>query len=142
MVEYTLVIIKPDGFIAGLSGEIIKRYEDSGLKIKALKLVEMDKHIVCEHYKEHFGKNYYDKLIAFMLSAPCIVMVLGGENAIEKVRAINGATDPKKAQKGTIRGDYAQDVTYNIVHASDGKETAKREIELFFSQEELKYIMG
>ena len=77
-----------------------------------------------------------------MLSAPCIVMVLSGENAIEKVRAINGATDPKKASKGTIRADFAQDVTYNIVHASDGKENARREIELFFKYEELKCIRG
>lgn len=97
--EETLVIIKPDAYKAGLSGEIIKRYEDNDLKIRALKLVELDENIVCEHYKEHLGKSYYDKLIKFMLSAPCIVMVLSGENAIEKVRAINGATDPKKPLK-------------------------------------------
>ena len=140
--EETLVIIKPDAYKAGLSGEIIKRYEYNDLKIRALKLVELDENIVCEHYKEHLGKSYYDKLIKFMLSAPCIVMVLSGENAIEKVRAINGATDPKKASKGTIRADFAQDVTYNIVHASDGKKNARREIELFFKYEELKCIRG
>ena len=130
--EETLVIIKPDAYKAGLSGEIIKRYEDNDLKIRALKLVELDENIVCEHYKEHLGKSYYDKLIKFMLSAPCIVMVLSGENAIEKVRAINGATDPKKAEPGTIRADFADSIDANAVHGSDAPETAAVEIAFFF----------
>lgn len=132
--EKTLVLIKPDAFGKNHSGDILKRYEDEGLKIVAAKVMQMDKKIAALHYAEHVEKPFYPDLVEFMTSAPLMALVLGGDNAIEKVRKINGATNPAKADEGTIRKLYAESVTKNAVHASDSAESAAREIKIFFSE--------
>ena len=132
--EKTLVLIKPDAFGKNHTGDILKRYEDEGLKIVAAKVMQMDKKIAAIHYVEHVEKSFYTDLVEFMTSAPLMALVLGGENAIERVRKINGATNPAKADEGTIRKLYAESVTKNAVHASDSAESAAREIKIFFSE--------
>ena len=131
--EKTLVLIKPDAFADGHSGDIIKRYEDEGFKIAALKLMMMTKEIAAKHYVEHIGRPYYEGLVEFMTSAPLVAMVLEGDNVIKRVREINGATNPANAAEGTIRKLYARDGSKNAVHASDSPESAAREIAIFFS---------
>ena len=132
--EKTLVLIKPDAFGKNHTGDILKRYEDEGLKIVAAKVMQMDKKIAAIHYAEHVEKPFYPDLVEFMTSAPLMALVLGGENVIERVRKINGATNPAKADEGTIRKLYAESVTKNAVHASDSPESAAREIKIFFSE--------
>lgn len=132
--EKTLVLIKPDAFGKNHAGEILKRYEEEGLKIVAAKVMQMDKKIAAIHYAEHVEKPFYPELVEFMTSAPLMALVLGGENAIERVRKINGATNPAKADAGTIRKLYAENVTKNAVHASDSPQSAEREIKIFFSE--------
>ena len=132
--EKTLVLIKPDAFADGHSGDIIKRYEDEGFKIVAMKLMHMTPSIAAKHYVEHIGRPYYDGLVEFMTSAPLIAMVLKGENVIKRVREINGATNPINAADGTIRKLYARDGSKNAVHASDSPSSAAREIAIFFSE--------
>jgi nucleoside-diphosphate kinase len=132
--EKTLVLIKPDAFGKNHCGDILKRYEDEGLKIVAAKVMQMDKKIAAIHYAEHVEKPFYPDLVEFMTSAPLMALVLGGENAISRVREINGATNPAKADEGTIRKLYAESVTKNAVHASDSPESAAREIKIFFSE--------
>ena len=132
--EKTLVLIKPDAFGKNHCGDILKRYEDEGLKIVAAKVMQMDKKIAAIHYAEHVEKPFYPELVEFMTSAPLMALVLGGENAIARVREINGATNPAKADEGTIRKLYAESVTKNAVHASDSAESAAREIKIFFSE--------
>lgn len=130
--ERTLVILKPDVIIRGLVGEIIKHYECKMLSIKNMKMVYADESILDKHYKEHIGKPFYPDLIRFMKSGPVIVMIVEGVNAIETVRKINGATDPREAECGSIRGIYANSKTENCVHGSDSKESAIRECEIWF----------
>ncbi|SEJ07488.1 nucleoside diphosphate kinase [Propionispira arboris] len=137
MIENTLVLIKPDAFDKKYTGRILTCYEENGLKIKALKLLKMTPELAAKHYAEHIGKDFYDELVGFMTSAPLVAMVLTGENAIAKVRALNGATNPEKAAAGTIRKEYAQSVQHNAVHASDGLESAAREIHIFFNETEI-----
>ena len=132
--EKTLVLIKPDAFGKNHTGEILKIYEAAGLKIVAAKVMQMDKKIAAIHYAEHVEKPFYPDLVEFMTSAPLMALVLGGENAISKVREINGATNPAKAAEGTIRKLFAANVTKNAVHASDSAESAAREIKIFFSE--------
>lgn len=129
--ERTLVIIKPDGVSRGLMGEVIKRYEQKGLKIIYMNLQTADKNTVEEHYSEHRDKSFYNNLVGFMTGGPILVMVIEGEKAIELVRKINGATKVSDAAPGTIRGDFASSATYNVVHGSDTPENAKREISLW-----------
>lgn len=137
MIENTLVLIKPDAVEKGVCGEIMKRYEQAGLKIRGLKMLCMTKELASRHYMEHAGRPYYDRLVGFMTSGPLIAAALAGEGAIAKVRALNGATDPLKAEPGTIRADFAANNTINAVHASDSQESAAREIGLFFNADEL-----
>jgi nucleoside-diphosphate kinase len=132
--EKTLVLIKPDAFGKNHCGDILKRYEDEGLKIVAAKVMQMDEKIAAIHYAEHVEKPFYPELVKFMTSAPLMALVLGGENVISRVREINGATNPAKADEGTIRKLYAESVTKNAVHASDSPESAAREIKIFFSE--------
>ena len=134
--EKTLVLIKPDAFGKGHSGDILKRYEDEGFKIIAAKVMQMDERLAASHYAEHIGRPYYDELVKFMTSAPLMALVLGGENVIKRVREINGATNPANAAEGTIRKLYAENGSKNAVHASDSPENAKREISIFFSEVE------
>lgn len=132
--ERTLVIIKPDGVKRGLIGNVITRYEKKGFKIIAGKLMMAKRETVEKHYEEHYGKGFYDELINYFLEGMIFVMVVESENAIEIVRNIHGHKDPRKALPGTIRGDYANSTTRNIVHASDCQASAKREISIWFPE--------
>ena len=135
--EKTLVLIKPDAFRKHYSGDIIKHYENEGLKILAMKLMKMDEKIASKHYAEHIGRPYYDDLMGFMTSGPIIAMVLEGEDAIANVRRINGKTNPAETDEGTIRKLYAESGSRNAVHASDSPESAAREIAIFFNASEI-----
>ncbi|PNR92423.1 nucleoside-diphosphate kinase [Petrotoga sp. 9PWA.NaAc.5.4] len=141
--EREFVFIKPNAVRRSLIGEIISRYEKKGLKIIALKMIQMTKTQSEKLYKEHEGKDFYKPLIDFVLSGPVLVMVLEGERAVEVVRHMHGDTDPLKAFPGSIRGDYGLTVRKNIVHASDSQEKAEKEWQIFFDQEELlEYSIG
>lgn len=135
--EKTLVIIKPDGVQRGLIGPIITRLEGRGLKITAMKMIQMDYDLAKRHYAVHEGKPFYEKLLQYITSAPVVVMVIEGKEAIDVVRRTMGATNPIEAAPGTIRADYGLEVGRNLVHGSDGAETAAFEIPLFFSGEEI-----
>lgn len=132
--ERTFVMIKPDGIRRGLVGNIITRYEQKGLKITALKLMEVSETLARKHYAEHVSKPFFPELIAYITSGPVIAMVLEGPNAIKLARIVNGATKVEDALPGTIRGDYATSTTENLVHASDSSDSAKREIALWFPE--------
>lgn len=131
------MLIKPDAFAKHYSGDIIKRYESEGFRIVAMKLMQMTERLAAKHYVEHIGRPYYDDLVSFMTSAPLIALVLEGENAISRVREINGKTNPKDAAEGTIRKLYAESGSRNAVHASDSPESAAREIPIFFNETEI-----
>jgi len=137
VVERTLVFIKPDGVERGLVGEIISRFEKKGLKIKALKMFKFTRQQAEEFYKIHKGKPFFEDLIRFVTRNPVVAMVLEGDNAISVVRQLIGPTDGRKAPPGTIRGDYALSIQENVVHASDGPESAEREIRVIFKEEEI-----
>lgn len=137
MLEKTLVLIKPDAFAAHHVGDILKRYEEAGLKIVALKMLQMDERLASIHYAEHKGRPYYGPLVDFMTSGPIVAAVLMGEDAIAKVRALHGKTNPAEAAEGTIRRLYATDGRKNAVHASDSPESAEREIHIFFNETEI-----
>ena len=134
--EQTLVLIKPDGVQRGLIGEIIARYEHKGLKIVGMKLQQLPRDTTEELYATHQGKSFYDVLIEFITSAPIVALAIEGRGAIELVRTLNGETDPKKSQPGSIRGDFSINITHNIVHASDSPKSAQRELEIVFTPEE------
>ena len=137
MSERTLCIIKPDGVRKGLIGEIIRRFEQEDLQIVAMKMAHLDKEEAEGFYAVHRGKPFFDDLTSFMSSGPIVVMVLGGERAIERNRQIMGATDPQQAEEGTIRRMYADSIQENIVHGSDAPDTAAFEISYFFSSLEI-----
>lgn len=128
----TFVIIKPDAVEGGLVGDILSRYERAGLRIEALDLRTIDGDFADEHYAEHVEKDFYPPLKEFMTSGPLVAAVLAGDDAITKVREINGATDPAEAEPGTIRADHGESVRVNCVHGSDGEPSAQREINLWF----------
>jgi nucleoside-diphosphate kinase len=130
--ERTLVLIKPDAMNRGLVGEIISRFERKGLTIEALERRTMDPALADEHYAEHLNKPFYPPLKQFMTSGPLIAAILSGDQAVEVVRALVGATDGRKAAAGTIRGDFSLSNRENLVHASDSPDSAKREIALWF----------
>lgn len=132
--EKSLVLIKPDGVEKNLIGTIINHYEKAGLKVIGLKLEKVSEKLAKQHYYEHEGKIFYNNLIEFITRSPLCALVLEGNNAIERIREINGATDPKKANYGTIRNLYASSNTENCVHASDSLESSEREIKLWFPQ--------
>ena len=136
-VERTLVIVKPDGVQRGLVGEIIGRLERRGLKIVALGLRRIDPELAGRHYAEHQGKPFYAGLVEYIGSGPVVTAVLEGPNAIATVRSTMGATNPANAAPGTIRADLALEMGRNLIHGSDGPESARREIDLFFGQGEL-----
>ncbi len=136
-VERTFVAIKPDGIERNLIGEIIKRFEQRGLKVVGLKLMVVSTKLAETHYDEHKGKAFYDGLIKHITSGPIVAMVLEGKNAIAAVSQTVGATNPVNAQPGTIRADLCVDMGRNVVHRSDSPISAKREIEVFFKSEEL-----
>jgi nucleoside-diphosphate kinase len=136
-VERTLVLIKPDAMQRALAGEILARFEQRGLVVQAAKLVHVRRDLAERHYAEHAEKPFFGELVAFITSAPTLALVLEGEGAIGVVRETIGATDPAKAAPGTIRGDLALSMPDNLVHGSDASETATREIDLWFSKDEL-----
>ncbi len=136
--ERTLSIIKPDGVKKNIIGEVIKRFEEKGLRIAALKMIKMSREDAKGFYIVHKERPFYESLTSFMSEGPVVVMVIEGESAITKVREIMGATNPKDAAPGTIRADFASDIEHNIVHGSDSKESASYEIPYFFSALEIK----
>ena len=135
--ERTLVIIKPDAVQRGLIGEIVARFERRGLRIVALKLIHIDEALARRHYAVHEGKSFYEPLVRYITSSPVAVMVLEGNKAIEIVRRTMGATNPVEATPGTIRADLGLEIGRNLVHGSDGAETAAFEIPLFFTEAEI-----
>ncbi len=135
--ESTLVLIKPDGVQRGLIGEIIARFERKGLKIVGLKLLELSQEKAAELYSPHQGKFFYGYLLEFMTSNPIVALAISGDNAIELVRLINGATKPSESEPGSIRGDFSIDITHNVVHASDSLENAERELRILFKPDEI-----
>jgi nucleoside-diphosphate kinase len=136
-VEQTLSLIKPDGVSRGLIGEVIGRFEKAGLKIRAMKLVHLTLGQARAFYAVHAARPFYDSLTQFMSSGPIVAMVLEGEGAIQRNRDLMGATDYRQAAAGTIRADFARDIEANIVHGSDGPDTATTEIAFFFDALEM-----
>lgn len=137
ILERTFVMLKPDAVQRGLIGEIISRLERCGLKLVAMKYMIISEDLAKKHYAEHIGKPFYDKLVSYITSGPVVPMVWEGTNAIDMVRKLLGATDPQDAAPGTIRSDYGQEIGRNIIHGSDSKESADREINLFFTESDI-----
>jgi len=135
--QRTFVMVKPDGVQRGLVGKIINRFEKKGIKIVAMKMVSVSKELAEKHYGVHKGKPFFKPTVEYITSSPVVAMVLEGDNAIDMVRGMMGKTNPQEAAQGTIRGDYGQFIGRNIVHGSDGPDTAKFEIDLWFTKEEL-----
>jgi len=138
MIEKTFLMVKPDGVQRGLVGKIIQRVEDRGLKICAIKMMRIPRELAERHYEEHKGKGFYNPLLDYITSGPVVCMVLEGENAVAACRVMMGKTNPQDASPGTIRGDFSQVTGRNIVHGSDGSESANREIKLFFNDYEIQ----
>jgi nucleoside-diphosphate kinase len=136
-VERTFVMIKPDGVQRGLVGEIVRRFEARGLKIVGMKMLQMSNDFAKKHYEVHIGKPFFDGLIKYITSGPVVAMVLEGTEAVAAARATMGATNPTKAAPGTIRADLSLEMGRNLIHGSDGPETAQTEIALWFKPEEL-----
>ncbi len=135
--ERTLSIVKPDGVQKHLIGEVVRRFEERGLKVIALKMISMSKKEAEGFYAVHRGKPFFESLTTFMSSGPCVVMVLEGEGAISKTRELMGATDPKQAKEGTLRNQFAANIEKNVVHGSDAPETAAFEMRYFFNSLEM-----
>lgn len=138
VIESTLVVVKPDGFARGLTGEVLRRIEAKGYRLAALELRRATPDLLAEHYAEHQGKPFYRPLVEFMLSGPVVAVIVEGQRVVEGFRALAGATDPTTALPGTIRGDLGRDwglaVQQNLVHGSDSPQSAAREIGLWFPQ--------
>lgn len=130
--EHTFIMVKPDGVQRGLVGEVISRLEQKGLVLQNIRSLRIDEDLARRHYAEHAEKPFFPELLAFITSGPVVAMEWSGESAIAAARGLMGATDPKDAAAGTIRGDLGLEVTRNLVHGSDGAESARRELEIFF----------
>jgi len=135
--ERTFIMIKPDAVQRKLIGKIISRIEERGIKIVAMKYMHMTRELAETHYAEHVKKPFFNELVEFITSGPVVPMVLEAENAVAMVRKMMGETHPQNSAPGTIRGDFGIELTKNIVHGSDSVETAKREISIFFTEDEL-----
>lgn len=135
--EKTLILVKPDATERNISANILSRLENAGLKLVALKMLHLDKTMAEKHYAVHADKPFFHGLIEYITSAPIVAAVFSGENAVNTSRKAMGATDPAKAEKGTIRADYGENIERNSVHGSDSATTAEKEINLFFSAEEI-----
>jgi nucleoside-diphosphate kinase len=131
-VETTLVLVKPDGVRRGLCGEVLARFERRGYELRGARLLKISRSLAAQHYAEHKGKPFYPGLVSFITSGPVLALAVRGENAIAGVRALMGATNPADAATGTIRGDLATELSENVVHGSDSKASARRELALFF----------
>ena len=130
----TLILVKPDAFERGLTGEVIARFERKGLQLAALKLMEIDVDIAEVHYAEHSEKPFFGELVEFITRGPLVAMVLEGHEAVAAARQVIGATNPIEAAPGSLRGDYGLEVTFNLVHGSDSDESAEREIGIWFPE--------
>ena len=130
----TLILVKPDAFARGLTGEIIARFERKGLRIAALQHMTLDEATARQHYAEHEGKPFFGELVEFITGGPLVAMVLEGDEAVKAARQVIGATNPVEAAPGSIRGDFAIQVGQNMVHGSDSDEAAEREAKLFFPE--------
>ena len=135
--EQTLVLVKPDGVQRGLVGEIIGRLERRGLKLAAMKLMQVDESLAHRHYGEHVDRPFFAGLVSFITSGPVVAMAWEANNAVEIVRSTMGVTNPANAAPGTIRGDLGVDIGRNLIHGSDSPESAQRELALFFQPEEI-----
>ncbi len=135
--ERSLVLVKPDAVQRGLTGAIISRLEGLGLKLVALKMLHLDKALARRHYAVHRDKPFFNRLVDYISSAPIVAMVVEGEGTVELIRNAMGATDPAKAEAGTIRAEFGLDIEHNTVHGSDSVKTAEEEIKLFFTEEEI-----
>jgi len=133
--EKSLIIIKPDGVKKRIIGEIISRFEKEDLIIEKLKIIKISRNLAEKHYNEHKDKEFFNMLIDYITSGPVVLMVISGDNAINRARELMGPTDSRIAKKGTIRGDFGDDITANVIHGSDSKKSAEREIKLFFNRE-------
>ena len=131
-VESTLVLVKPDGVRRGIAGEIVARLERRGFELRGARLLKIPRALAQEHYAEHKGKPFFGDLVSFISSGPVLALAVRGESAISTVRTMMGATNPLDSAPGTIRGDFALELSENIVHGSDSKKSAKRELGLFF----------
>lgn len=131
-IEHTYIMVKPDGVARGLVGEIISRLERKGLQMEKIRKLTIDESLARRHYAEHVEKPFFPELLEFITSGPVVAMEWSGESAVSVARTLMGATDPKQADPGTIRGDLGLVVTHNLVHGSDSTESAAREIEIFF----------
>lgn len=135
--ERSLVLVKPDAMERGLGGAVIARLQQRSLKLVALKMLRMDKPMARRHYAVHEGKPFFDSLVEFITSAPIIASIFDGEGAIEDIRRAMGSTDPARAEPGTIRADFGLDIQRNATHASDSAESARTEVDIFFSEDEI-----
>lgn len=135
--ERTFLALKPDVIQRGLIGKIISRLEEKGFKLVAMKFMKVSNELAQKHYGEHKGKPFFSGLVSFITSGPIVAMVWEGKNVVSTVRKMMGKTNPLEAEEGTIRGDFAIDIGRNVVHGSDGLESAKREIGIFFSENEI-----
>ena len=129
--------MKPDGVLRNLTGEILRRFEQRGLRIKGVKMMRMSKELAEKHYSEHKGKPFYVSLVDYITSGPIVAVALEGNNAVRAVRVMMGATNPIDAAAGTIRGDFALTMENNVIHGSDGVDSAQREVTIFFEPQEL-----
>jgi nucleoside-diphosphate kinase len=132
--DRTLILVKPDAFERRLTGEVISRFERKGLTLVAMKLMQADRELAERHYHEHQSKPFFGELVEFITRGPLVAMVLDGESAVEAARQVIGATNPIEAAPGSIRGDFAIEITFNLVHGSDSPNSAAREIEIFFPE--------
>ena len=136
--ETTLVLIKPDAIQRNLSGKIINRIENTGLKIVGLKMIKIDKKLAKKHYQEHQEKPFFENLVDFISSSPVLAIAISGPNSIKKIRTLMGQTNPLDSPPGTIRGDYGIDLERNLIHGSANDSDALRELELFFDKKEIQ----
>src|SRR3954451_18533379 len=132
--DRTLILVKPDAFARGLTGEVIARFERKGLRIAALKQMQVERELAERHYAEHTEKPFFGDLVDFITGGPLVAMVLEGHEAVTAARQVIGSTNPLEASPGSIRGDYALEVQTNLVHGSDSPESAEREVGLFFPE--------
>ncbi|MFC1861389.1 nucleoside-diphosphate kinase [Chloroflexota bacterium] len=135
--ERSLVLVKPDGMERNLAGAVIARLQERGFRMVALKMLHMDKALARKHYAIHEDKPFFNDLVGYISSTPIVAAVFAGENAVDAIRKVMGATDPAKAETGTIRGDFGVDIEHNTVHGSDSIENAEKEISLYFTRDEI-----
>ena len=137
MIQKSFVMLKPDAVGRRLMGKVLTRFEEKGLQLVAVKMMQISEDLAKEHYGEHSEKPFFNGLVEYITSAPVLAMVIEGDDAISVIRKLVGATNPKEADLGTIRGDFGMDTGRNIIHASDAPESAEREIGLFFNEDEI-----